>query len=183
MYTENAYRVEITGCRPLRLHASGLALLVLALTAGAAAEEYAAAPHPVQAAMFLRLLAFDNSHTGDVTIHVVGDSKFAQEMKKGVGKEVGEGKLAKVTSSDSLPSTEPTAVYVSSAKKAEMVTKYTREHDLLSLTGNPELVEKGVTLGLGVSGGKPKVLLNLTSSKEEKIEWNPAILKLAITSK
>ena len=54
---------------------------------------------------------------------------------------------------------------------------------MLSITGNPDLASKDVSLIVGISNGKPKILLNLSSSKGEGIEWNPAILKVAATIK
>jgi hypothetical protein len=47
------------------------------------------------------------------------------------------------------------------------------------MTGIPDLVPKGISLGIGLSGGKPKILLNLSSSKDEGIDWNHAILKVS----
>ena len=47
----------------------------------------------------------------------------------------------------------------------------------------PSLSASGVTLGFGVTGGKPKILLNLTSSVDEACDWNPAIMKVAKTIK
>jgi len=43
------------------------------------------------------------------------------------------------------------------------------------------LTTLGISLGIGLEDGKPKILLNLSASKDEGIDWNPAILKIATT--
>jgi hypothetical protein len=143
------------------------------------AEDIAKAPPEIQAALFVKLLGFDKTLSGNVSICVIGSPEFAVEMKKGIGKDIGNGKLASVSESAGLPSEKPSAVYLGDGSKANEVIAYARSNKVLSITGIPELVEKGISLGVGVSEGKPKVLLNMASSKEEGRDWNPAILKVA----
>lgn len=151
----------------------------------ALSENIGEAPFPLQAALFLKLLAFDKniSSGGSVTIHVVDAPEFAAEMKKAEGKPIGSAKLEKVTAGDNLPSEKPSVIYIGSSGKLSDVLKYTKENKVISITGNPDLVSKDVTLAVGTSGGKPKIMLNLSSTKDEGIEWNPAILKVAATIK
>lgn len=55
---------------------------------------------------------------------------------------------------------------------------------MLTVTNDPGIVSDGATLGVVVGDdGKPKILLNLTSSVEEGVDWNPAIMKVAQTIK
>jgi hypothetical protein len=141
------------------------------------------APVPVQAALFLKLIAFDQSRTGDVTVHVLGDAAFANELKKGVGKPLGGGTLASVVEGTSLPTEKPSVLYIGDSTMCAKAVEYTRANDVLSITGMPDLVGKGVSLGVGITDGKPVVLLNVALSKEEGCNWNPAILKIATTVK
>ena len=104
-------------------------------------------------------------------------------MKKAEGKPIGSAKLEKVVAGDNLPSEKPSVIYIGSSGKLSDVLNYTKENKVLSITGNPDLVSKNVTLAVGTSGGKPKIMLNLSSTKDEGIEWNPAILKVAATIK
>lgn len=150
---------------------------------GVKAEDLAIAPENVQAALFLKILAFNTKLTGDITIYVIGSKDFADEMKKGIGKSIGSGKLSNVVSGEELPTEKPSIIYVSDKSKLDEVIKYSYENKVLSITGNPNFVKEGITLGVGVAGGKPKVVLNLNSSKEEDINWNPAILKIALVIK
>ncbi len=139
------------------------------------------APPEIQAALFVKLLGFDKNLSGNISICVIGAPEFAAEMKKGVGKEIGSAKLASVSENAALPSEKPAVIYLGDASKLSEVMSYTRANKILSITGISELVEKGISLGIGVFEGKPKVLLNMTSSKEEGRDWNPAILKVAKT--
>jgi hypothetical protein len=148
-------------------------------------EDIGAAPAPLQAALFLKLLAFDKNIAsgGTISLYVVGAPEFAAEMKKTEGKPVGTATLAKVVEGDGIPSEKPSVIYIGNdAKLAEILT-YTKSNRILSITGNPSLVSKDVSLFVGISEAKPKIMLNLSSSKDEGIDWNPAILKVAATMK
>ncbi len=148
-------------------------------------EDIGKAPFPLQAALFLKLLAFDKniSSGGTVTIYVIDAPEFAAEMKKAEGKPIGGAKLEKVIAGDNVPSDKPSIIYIGTEGKLAAALNYTKENKILSITGNPDLVSKNVTLAVGTSGGKPKIMLNLSSTKDEGIEWNPAILKVAATIK
>jgi len=87
--------------------------------------------------------------------------------------------LADVTSSESLPDDTASVVYVGHSVKG--VIAYTRSRKVLSITGEPTYVRDGVTLGVAIENTKPKILLNLSSTKAENIYWNPQILKVVLT--
>jgi hypothetical protein len=148
-------------------------------------EDIGAAPAPLQAALFLKLLAFDKNiaSSGSVTIYVIGAPEFAVEMKKTEGKPVGTATLGKVIEGDGVPAEKPSVIYIGSDAKLSEIIAYTKSNKILSITGNPALVSKDVSLIVGISESKPKIMLNLSSSKDEGIDWNPAILKVAATMK
>ena len=56
-----------------------------------------------------------------------------------------------------------------------------RGNQILSVTNVASFVERGVTLGIEMENNKPKVLLNLTSSESEGLNWDPKILKISRT--
>jgi len=147
------------------------------------AQNFIQAPINIQSALFVKVLAFNKaiSDGGDVKIHVIGAPDFAAELRGAIGMAIGSAKLTAVTEGPDLPASKPSAIYLGEPSKLGKVLSYTKANRVLSMTGAPDLVPKGVTLGIGVGDGKPKVLLNLTSSKEEGIDWNPAILKVAAT--
>lgn len=161
------------------------ALLVLASAVPLLAEDIDIAPAKLQAGLFAKLLAFNKglASGGDITIYVMGSPEFAEAMKSGIGRSVGQSTITSVTHGDGLPAEKPGVIYVGSASLTDTVVEYTRANHVMSITGRPDQVEKGITLGVGVLGGKPRVLLNLSSSKEEGIDWNPALLKISTVIK
>lgn len=134
----------------------------------------------MQAALFMKLMAFHtNLADGDFSIHVVNSPQIADEFKTFIGKKAGKATLTAVTEGGGPPSGWADVVYVGS--NASEIISFTRANSVLSIAGNPEYVNSGVTLGLKLENGKPKILLNLTSTKLESINWNPAIFKVAST--
>jgi len=161
--------------------AVSFALILLCLSSEIRGESYEIAPPKVQAAIFLKLLAFtkDLGGAGDISIHVVANPEFADEMKKSVGREIGKAKIVSVEETSELPSQKPSVIYLGDPAKLEEIIAYTRNSKVLSITGIPDLVVKGVTLGVAVTDGKPKILLNVSASEKEGVVWNPAILKIS----
>ncbi len=142
------------------------------------------APASVAAAMILKVVGFEKgiSAGGDVNIYVLGAADVASELKKGIGTAIGKATLKSVESGEALPGTKPTILFIGNAAKLSDCLAYTHANKILSTTGKPDLVSSGVTLGFGVGAdSKPKILLNLSASSEEGLEWNPAILKVAQT--
>lgn len=144
------------------------------------------APENLVAALLVKLSAFEKtiSSSGNVIVYVLGDPKVAVELQKVVGETIGQSKLALVLFGDKLPDEIPNILYVGKTTKLVQALAYSRKNKILSVTGIPELVKEGVTLGIGVGNdGKPKVILNLNSTIEENLLWNPAIMKVARTIK
>lgn len=162
-----------------------IVLFVSVLLRSGWCEDIGVAPAPLQAALFLKLLAFDKNIAsgGTITMYVVGAPEFAAEMKKTEGKPVGTATLGKVIEGDVVPSEKPSVIYIGTDAKLSEILSYTKSNKILSITGNPSLVSKDVSLIVGISEGKPKIMLNLSSSKGEGIDWNPAIFKVAATMK
>jgi len=142
------------------------------------------APASIAAAMVMKVVAFEKTlgAGGDITIYVVGAEDVAAELKKAIGKPIGKATLKSVESGADLPANKPSVLFVGDPAKFDAATAYTKSNKVLSVTGSPDLVSKGVTLGFGVGDdNKPKILLNLSASSEEGMDWNPAILKVAKT--
>jgi hypothetical protein len=141
------------------------------------------APPNVTAALIVKLAVFEKNLSGsekDVTIYVMCAPKVAKEFKKGIGKKIGKATLKNVVEGKGLPDTKPSFFYVGNGSKVKEAIKYTRSNKIPSVTGLPQLVREGVTLGIGISkDGKPEIFLNLYSSAEEELNWNPAIMKIA----
>lgn len=156
-----------------------LAFLVLALFTVAAQPSAAqeSVPPKQQAALLVKLLAF-YTDLGDepFTIAVVGAPEIAREFRALIGTKAGKAELAGVSESGAEGSR---VLYV--GENVRDAIAFTRKNKILSITGTPGYVNEGVTLGLKLENRKPKILLNLSSTKAEDINWNPAILKVAST--
>jgi acylphosphatase len=155
---------------------SGIILLLLFLNTQVSAQTKEA-PASIAAALLVKVIGFEkNISAGDITIYVLGSSSMASELKK----VIGQAKIKTVDSGNSLPSAKPSILFVADNNKADAAMKYTQENKVLSATNIPDLVSKGTTLGFGVGAdNKPKILLNVTSSAKEGLDWNPAIMKVA----
>ncbi len=165
----------------------GLAPLIIFLFfichSSTSAEKYKTVPIQIQAALFVKLLSFNKgiSHGGDIYIHVIDNAALAAELQQIIGEKIGNATLTAVDASNQLPSGDrkPSAVYVSEDAGLAKILDYTSTNKVLSITGTPDLVAKGVTLGVGILNQKPHIFLNISSSKKEGVEWNPAILKVS----
>lgn len=142
-------------------------------------------PINVQATLFTRLLYFHKgiSSGGSITICVIGSREFAREMRKKIGTKIGASKLAEVIEIDHLPIEKPSVIYLGTMKMLEEILQYTRKNKVLTITGRKKIISEGVTLGIVDDNRKPRIMLNLSSSVEEGIDWNHAILKVASSFK
>ena len=160
-----------------------LTALLLAFSVLSSGEEYAEVPYNVQAPLLAKTLDFATSLGNEITIFVLDSDDFAAAIGEAVGRPVGEKKIASVTSGKELPQSRPDVLYVGNAKMMESVIPYARDNKVLTVTGHPDLVKEGIALGFGVSKeeNKPKILLNRNASKDQSIQWNAAIFKIAVT--
>lgn len=155
----------------------GLFIIIGIMGTVAAVEK---SPAKVASALTIKLSAFEKGISGDIVIYVMGEPDVATELKAAIGSEIGTGKLKEVKSGDGLPSEKPSILFVGEKANVGEAIGYTRGNKVLSVSGNPALITEGVSLGFGLGDdGKPKIFLNITASKEEGLDWNPAIMKIA----
>jgi len=141
----------------------------------------AALPPKVEANLILKVLNFNKSITpgSNITVHVIGNDAIGQALQKLSGRRVGKAKLGDVTFSGSLPASAVNVIYTGDGGQVEGVKGFAASSNALTIAGDSAWVEKGLILGFVVEGGKPKFVINLTQSKAQGIDWNPAILKIA----
>jgi hypothetical protein len=120
---------------------------------------------------------------GKLVIGVIGAPRALESFSRLKGTAIDPARafeLAEIVPVQTLPPLQAlTALFVGADADLDRVTRYTRARAVLSVTNLPELVEKGVTLGVGLENNRPKVLLNLTGSEREKLRWDPKILKIS----
>ncbi len=122
---------------------------------------------------------------GKLEIGVIGSPEAVAAFTKLKGSAIDKDasvSITDVTAYEAMPpSSKPTLIFVGEGADPAVVTKYTRGNQILSVTNVASFVERGVTLGIEMEGNKPKVLLNLTSSESEGLNWDPKILKISRT--
>lgn len=64
-------------------------------------------------------------------------------------------------------------------KSLTAILTVSRDNHITSITGVPDYVEKGVSVGIGERQAKPQILINLTSSKLEGSEFDASLLRIA----
>ena len=163
------------------LKATGVSFLLLCAFLPAFAAGDPPAPVTLQVALFMKVLPmYTNLGAEPFTLHVIGSPEIAAEFKKSVGKKAGKATLEGVTAGTGAPAGKAKVVYFGENVKAGL--DFCQSNKVLSITGDTALVPEGVTLGVGIGGnGKPKFVLNLSSSKAEGVNWHPAILKISET--
>ena len=135
------------------------------------------APAAVAAALLVKVLGFEkNISAGEITIYVLASPAIAAALKT----VMGETNIKHVHSGNNLPASKPSVLFIGDESKLSAAIEYTRKNKVLSATSVTDLVIKGVSVGFGIGdNNKPKILLNINSSAEEDLEWNPAIMKVA----
>jgi hypothetical protein len=59
------------------------------------------------------------------------------------------------------------------------VTRASRAHGMLTLTGVAEYVAAGIAVGVGLRGDRPEILVNLAASRREGADFSAQLLRLA----
>ncbi|MDA1191031.1 MAG: YfiR family protein [Candidatus Poribacteria bacterium] len=83
---------------------------------------------------------------------------------------------------ESLLEGKPHILYVAPLRAIEIkrISKITRKNKVLTLTGVPEYVENGLSVGIGLqSENKPEILVNITAAKAEGADFHSELLKLS----
>lgn len=72
-------------------------------------------------------------------------------------------------------------LYVSPLRSVDMndLRTFTRQKQILTVTGVPEYVEGGLALGIDMKGQKPQILINLPAAKAEGADFSSRLLNLA----
>jgi hypothetical protein len=139
-----------------------------------------AVPTDMQAALFKKIFSFDKSLSGTpkvLVLHTDASSGVKDQVIKSFGSV---GITAEGIKSDQLAGSvgANTVVYVApgaSSPKALCSSK-----KALSISGVASLAESGqVSVAIGVEGGKPKIIVNMSQLKAEGHDLSADLLKLA----
>ncbi|HPN37478.1 MAG TPA: YfiR/HmsC family protein [Melioribacteraceae bacterium] len=132
----------------------------------------------------IKVLALNKSLKGNIKIYVLGNDAIANELKKNIGNTIVAATISAVDAGSDIPAGKYDIIYVCNASKVNAAKSYAKQHKSLTITNIPTLAFEGITLGFGLDDDKKQIIfLNLSSSSEQGMEWNPAIMKVAQTIK
>ena len=141
------------------------------------------APPQIAAALFLKLCTFEKNISGsgkDLNVYVVGSPDLLKAIETTKGIAIGKSKVGAVSGGSGAPASKPDIIIIDDESKLDEITAYSRANSVMTFTNNPDLVAKGVSLGVGVGDDKkPKIMINLTATNEENLNFNAAIMKVA----
>ncbi len=161
-----------------RVSKSWLRFVALVLFFSSVAFADSKAPEKIQSAMFLKVFAMSTSLSGTVDVHVMGSSSMASEFEKLSGKTSGKVTIGKVSEGASIPSGVK-IIYVGSEKDLAAALKFAAANGALTISGEPGLSRKGISLSLVVQSNKPRFLIDRKRNSVEKMTWDGGISKLA----
>lgn len=157
----------------------------------------------VQYPLFLKILTFDRNlktRVGEeIVIGIVYQGKFKRSLniKDELAKVMDGSSIKKI---EDIPiryvaidiSEEPDLKNAISSKNVDIlyltplraleigtVTAVSRAKKIVTLTGVPDYVESGLTVGIGTKGEKPQIIINLKAAKAEGADFSSQLLKLA----
>jgi hypothetical protein len=93
--------------------------------------------------------------------------------------------LNKTRLEDALAALRPDALYICPlrAYDLEKISESSRRAGILTLTGVPDYVRGGLSVGVDVVGGRPRILINLPSARAEGADFSSRLLHLATVIK
>ena len=146
--------------------------------------EYQKLPSKIQAAFVVKILELNKTICGsesEISIHVMNDIVLYQEFVKMIGMKINGKKLAQVTATedDILPSYIPSVIYIGNTQDLKQILSFTQKEKILSITGNPDLITKNISVSVMMLEGAPKVLLEIEASKRENMNWESKMIKIS----
>jgi hypothetical protein len=160
-------------------------------------------PIDIQVPLFLKILSFDRNFTAragdEVVVGVVYQKKFRNSVNvkdevmdvitkspikdiqnipvRFVPVELEEGSVL-----DSVfTAGELDIIYVTPLRALGMdvITRWSRQLHITTITGVEDYVEAGLAVGIGIKGDKPQIIINLPAAREEGMNFTSQLLKLA----
>lgn len=161
-------------------------------------------PASIQVPIFLKILTFDRNFDNRVKSRLKIAIVYVEEdpASQRAGKEIASALdsytdktikklpisyvLTRYTTEqkmmDLVKSQEIDVFYLApgTSKHLAAFLRISREYQIITMTGVPEYVAKGVAVGLDLGDdNKPRILINLTSAKLEGVVFDANLLRLA----
>ena len=175
----------------------------VALFASVAAAQEMPVPMQTQVGLFVRVLRYDHNlprADGALVVGVLHQSKLresASAAREAAMAFAGQGRIAdlpttvvqldlddRVVSADlerALVSGKVDVLYVCPLRAFDVaaITRATRAHAVLTLTGVPAYAERGLSVALGLVGERPQIIVNLAASRAEGSDLASELLRLS----
>ena len=160
-------------------------------------------PMDVQYPLFLKILAFDRELPKRAGTEIVigllyqervrqswlAKDEFMRAVQKSSIKKIHDRPVRvvpiaydRITSlSEALAEREIDVLYVAPLRATDLkeIVREVRRQKIMTLTGVPEYVEAGLSVGLALEGDSPEILVNLAASKAEGANFHAQLLRLA----
>jgi len=140
-------------------------------------------PARLQVALMSKIIAMENNLATkpDISIYVLDAPKITKLLRAEVGLKIGHTRLKKVDTGTEIPKVKYDIIYIGSFVQEEAAVEYAIKNNVMSLYPIIEGMKNSGSLGLGIKSGRPTFLLNIGQSRDEGLDWNPTILKVAST--
>lgn len=161
-----------------------IVFIIFSLITKLYSNEYKELPIDIKAALFIRILELNKTICDSCTqicIHVINDTSMYNALQKVLGTKINEKeiKIITQTENDILPPYTPSVIYVGNSENADKITEYTQKNKILSVSGNPMLIESGITVSIVMLYNAPNIILKKTSSKNEEMKWDYKMMKIS----
>ncbi len=159
-------------------------------------------PVELQYPLFLKILTFDRNLKArvgkEIVIGIVYQGKFKSSLRvkdefvnviknspiknvqeipvKQVSINIDESDLKSFISKEKID-----ALYITPmrAMEIESIIKLSREKKIITLTGIPNYVKVGLSVGIDAKDNQPQIVINLSGAKGEGVDFSSQLLKLA----
>jgi len=173
--------------------------MLLAGPAARVAAQQMAAPVEVQFSLFYRIIAYDRAlaqrNPDTVVVGVlyqpeVRASVLARDeaLRQAAPSSAGfVSRLVPIALSDSTDVGEVARragcdlLYVTPLRAVNIrrIGDAAAEQGILTLTGVPDYVERGIAVGVGLRGERPEILVNLAAARRQGADFSAQLLRLA----
>jgi hypothetical protein len=188
----------------LNIFSKFLAVLLLVLLAGGGLSgQESPVPLDLQYSLILKVLSFDRNFKGRVGSEIVIGIAYQRSFRTSLnikdellraaqqvraedteGASVrlvpidvaAEGDLAAILAKENVKFLYITPLRAFDVRKLASVC---REKRILSLTGVPDYTELGISVGFGVKGERPEIIINLLGAQAEGADFSSRLLSLA----
>ncbi len=107
------------------------------------------------------------------SIYIYGNNELADNFKYYNGQPVGSSVLNEIKSGNTLPETPPSVLIISGdSGNFDEIIQYGKDNNILTITDKPELLKKGITIGIGQYADDVKILLNTRGVYGSDDSWN-----------